>query len=133
MPAPLVGLAVAAAAKMAAKKLAQQGAKKVAKTAASRARSNSAAAAKATKASKTVLYPPKSGVKKAPHAMVGQTIKISSDPTRKVIKQPVLLKKKAALKPMSYNQLKDMPNLIKVDSVKGNAIKKVAYRKRTSN
>ena len=132
MPAPLVGLAIATAAKMAAKKLAQQGAKKVAKTAASRARVNSAAATKATKTTKAVISS-KSGVKKAPHAMVGQTIKISSDPTRKVIKQPVLLKKKAALKPMSYNQLKDMPNLIKVDSAKGNAIKKVAYRKRTSN
>jgi len=132
MPAPLVGIAVATAARLAAKKLAQQGAKKVAKTAASRARANSAAATKATKTTKTVISS-KSGIKKAPHAMVGQTIKISSDPTRKVIKQPVLLKKKAAVKPMSYNQLKDMPNLIKVDSAKGNAIKKIAYRKRTSN
>ena len=33
----------------------------------------------------------------------------------------------------SYSQLKDMPNLIKIDSAKGNSIKKVAYRRRTSN
>jgi hypothetical protein len=36
---------------------------------------------------------------------------------------------------MSYNQLKDMPNLIKIDSAKGNSLKKTAYRpnRRTSN
>jgi hypothetical protein len=36
-------------------------------------------------------------------------------------------------KPMSYSQLKDMPNLVKIDSAKGNTVKKIAYRKRTSN
>jgi hypothetical protein len=36
-------------------------------------------------------------------------------------------------KPMSYSQLKDMPNLIKIDSAKGNKVKKIAYRRRTSN
>ena len=47
MPVPLVGIAVAAAARLAAKKLAQEAVKKTAKSAAGRARSNSAAAAKA--------------------------------------------------------------------------------------
>ena len=47
MPAPIVGLAVAAAARLAAKKLAQKAVKKTARSAAGRARSNSAAAAKA--------------------------------------------------------------------------------------
>ena len=67
MPAPLVGIAVAAAARLAAKKFAQQGAKKVAQTAAARTRSNSAAAAKAVAPKKTmgpvkVLKPIKSAV-----------------------------------------------------------------------
>lgn len=35
--------------------------------------------------------------------------------------------------PPSYNQNKDMPNLIKIDSAKGNTVKKIAYRKRSSN
>lgn len=33
----------------------------------------------------------------------------------------------------SYNQNKDMPNLIKIDSAKGSTVKKIAYRKRSSN
>jgi hypothetical protein len=37
------------------------------------------------------------------------------------------------VKPKSYNELKDMPNLIKIDSAKGNKIKKIAYRRRSSN
>jgi hypothetical protein len=47
MVLPLVGIAVATAARLAAKKLAQEAVKKTAKSATSRARSNSAAAAKA--------------------------------------------------------------------------------------
>lgn len=37
------------------------------------------------------------------------------------------------VKPKSYNELKDMPNLIKIDSAKGSKIKKIAYRRRSSN
>jgi hypothetical protein len=40
---------------------------------------------------------------------------------------------KPKAKTPSYSQLKDMPNLIKIDSAKGNTVKKVAYRKRTTN
>jgi Flp pilus assembly protein TadG len=125
MPAPLVGLAIATATKMAAKKLAQQGAKKVAKTAASRASSNSAAAAKA-------VAPKKRPVKKLSPVKVLEPIKrpgpvkINTNPVT-VITGP------KKVKPKSYSQLKDMPNLVKIDSAKGNTIKKVAYRKRTSN
>jgi hypothetical protein len=39
----------------------------------------------------------------------------------------------AAPKPPSFSKNKDMPNLIKIDSAKGNTVKKIAYRKRSSN
>ena len=39
----------------------------------------------------------------------------------------------AAPKTPSFSKLKDMPNLIKIDSAKGNTVKKIAYRKRSSN
>ncbi len=122
MPAPLVGIAIATAAKMAAKKLAQQGAKKVAKTATSRARSNSAAAAKAVAAKK-----PKGPVKKLSPVKVLEPIKrpgpvkINTNPVT-VIRGP------KKVKAPSYNQAKNMPNLIKIDSAKGNKLKKTAYR-----
>lgn len=54
------------------------------------------------------------------------TIKIKSGGDIK----PALPKK---VKPKSYNQLKNMPNLIKIDSAKGNKVIKRAYRKSTSN
>ena len=156
MVAPLVGIAIGAAAKMAAKKLAQQGAKKAAKTAATRARSNSAAAAKATKPTKSTerkldMKKPcktcgmihanpafkhdarvegfKSSIGRALGGNTGKAVtervKIKSGGDIK----PAVPKK---AKPMSYSQLKDMPNLVKIDSAKGNTVKKIAYRKRTS-
>ena len=74
MPAPLVGIAVAAAARLAAKKLAQQGAKKVAKTATTRARANSASAAKAVAPKK-----PKGKLVPAKKTSTG-AIKINTNP-----------------------------------------------------
>jgi signal peptidase I len=56
----------------------------------------------------------------------GATVKIKSGGDIK----PAVAKK---VKARSYNQLKDMPNLIKIDSAKGNKVKKIAYRRRTSN
>jgi len=106
MPAPLVGLAVAAAAKLAAKKLAQQGAKKAAKTAATRARSNSAAAAKAVAPKK-----PKGSLVPARKTPTG-AIKINSGNTTKTPPKPA--------KTQSYWELKGMPSLVKVNSGKGN-------------
>ncbi len=87
MPAPLVGLAVAAAAKLAAKKLAQQGAKKVAKAAATRARSNSSAAAKAVAPSKR-KGPIKTAKLVAPRKTSTGAIKINTNP-KPVVANPV--------------------------------------------
>lgn len=85
MVAPLIGIAAAAAAKLAAKKLAQQGAKKVAKTAATRARSNSTAAAKAVAPKK-----PKGPVKTAKLVSAKKTstgaVKINTNPKPVVVK-----------------------------------------------
>ena len=54
-----------------------------------------------------------------------QVVKINSGNTT----APIKPKPKTA----SYSQLKDMPNLIKIDSAKGNTVKKIAYRKRSPN
>ncbi len=105
MPAPLVGLAIGAAAKMAAKKLATKAVKK-----------------KVIK--KEVMLKKKAAVK--PPVKANGTVKIKSGGDIK----PAFPKKD---KPMSYSQLKDMPNLVKIDSAKGNTVKKIAYRKRSSN
>jgi hypothetical protein len=94
MVAPLVGIAVAAAARLAAKKLAQAGAKKAAKSATGRARSNSAAAAKAVAPKK-----PKGPVKVLTLVPARKTstgaIKINSNPVKKkIIVSPVPAGKK---------------------------------------
>ncbi len=109
MPAPLVGIAIGAAAKIAAKKLATKAVKK-----------------KVIK--KEVMLKKKAAVKPPvkPPVKANETVKIKSGGDIK----PAFPKK---AKPMSYSQLKDMPNLIKIDSAKGNKIKKVAYRRRSSN
>jgi hypothetical protein len=115
MPAPLVGIAVAAAAKMAAKKLATKAVKKA--TIKKVAMTPKQAALKKRAAVKPPVKPP---------VKANETIKIKSGGDIK----PAFPKK---AKPMSYSQLKDMPNLIKIDSAKGNKVKKIAYRRRTSN
>jgi hypothetical protein len=82
MPVPLVGIAVTAAAKLAAKKLAQNATKKAA-TAAVRARANSAAAAKAVAPKKSTRP-----VKYAKRVYrPGEKIKVDSNPApvRKVV------------------------------------------------
>jgi polyribonucleotide nucleotidyltransferase len=168
MPAPLVGIAIATAAKMAAKKLATKAVKKKAlsntfgakgtikkqvtlkkkaavkvgpknsvkvvnpQTNAVRASKNYAATMKVTGAKSgstaslhSVLSSTANSVNKS-MGMKTPTVKIKSGGDIK----PAVAKK---AKPMSYSQLKDMPNLVKIDSAKGNTVKKVAYRKRTSN
>ena len=192
MPAPLVGAAITAAARLAAKKLAQQGAKKVAKTATSRARSNSAAASKIAAPKSSIAkrqqmiaaqekLSPKEIVKTNPQfqgkiksvlpsrVLGGRSVKVvkpssatnraasnaaNKPPSKADAKwsmekaklsarkgETVKIKSGGNIKPafpkkakgMSYSQLKDMPNLVKIDSAKGNTVKKIAYRKRTSN
>ena len=143
MPAPLVGLAIGAAAKMAAKKLAQKTAKKTITAVAKKPVSKRAAVkvvkplpaatreyinkntTNITNARKSGLVASQlaSGVKTG---MPKATVKIKSGGDIK----PAFSKK---AKPMSYSQLKDMPNLVKIDSAKGNTVKKIAYRKRSSN
>lgn len=68
---------------------------------------------------------------------------IAADKAMGLMPKPVKIKSGGDIKSaasskrklMSYNQLKDMPNLIKIDSAKGNSLKKTAYRpnRRTSN
>ena len=92
-------------------------------TPAGKAVKTAATAVKTAKAAKTA----KTNVKTEKLAMVGQTIKIKSGGD---VKSAASAKRKLT----SYNQLKDMPNLIKIDSAKGNSVKKTAYRpnRRTS-
>jgi hypothetical protein len=85
MVAPLIGIAAAAAARLAAKKLAQQAAKKAAKSAAGRARSNSAAAAKAVAPKPKKLKGP---VKVLEPIKRKGPIKIDTNPSI-VVKKPV--------------------------------------------
>jgi hypothetical protein len=98
MPAPLVGIAVAAAARMAAKKLAQQGAKKVAKTATSRARSNSAAAAKA-------VAPKKRSVKKLSPVKVLEPIKRPGPVKINTNPKPVVVKPVRTISPAAQQSI----------------------------
>ena len=107
--------------------------------AARRARSNSAAAAKAVAPKKPK---PLSPVKVLEPIKRSGPVKINTNPSTVVVK-PIKIKSGGDIKSaasskrklMSYNQLKDMPNLIKIDSAKGNSLKKTAYRpnRRTSN
>ena len=106
----------------------QEGGGGMGSSGATRARANSAAAAK-TVAPKKLKGPVKIAKKAAPtspNKPGTNTIKINTNP------KPAVVKPKK-INPPSYNQLKGMPNLVKVDSAKGNSIKKVAYRKMTSN
>jgi hypothetical protein len=153
MPAPLVGLAIGAAAKMAAKKLAQKTAKKtitavakkpVSKRAASSVRvvkpTNSLSRGTRNTANSIVSNITKSGERAKAAAQAKEKV-IAASRANGTMAKPVKIKsggdikpafsKKA--KPMSYSQLKDMPNLVKIDSAKGNTVKKIAYRKRSSN
>jgi hypothetical protein len=189
MPAPLIGAAAAAAARVVAKKLATQGAKKVAKTATSRARANSAAVAKKVAPKSSIAkrqemiaaqekLSPKEIIKTNPkfqgqmksvlpsRALGGRSVKAvspsalrsvknrTSNVTSQLRKSGEAAKRSAAdvktgtpnttvkiksggnVKPAvpkktkapSYNQAKNMPNLIKIDSAKGSKLKKTAYR-----
>jgi hypothetical protein len=126
MPVPIIAAGAAAiASRLAAKKLAQAAAKKAAQTVATRARANSAKAAVAV-APKKLKGQVKVAKLVSPKKTNTGAIKINTNP------KPAVVKPKK-INPPSYNQLKGMPNLVKVDSAKGNSIKKVAYRKMTSN
>lgn len=88
---------------------------------ATRARANSAAAAKVV-APKKLKGPVKVAAKKTSTG----AIKINTNPV------PVVVNPKK-INPPKYTSIKGMPNLIKIDSAKGNRIKRLAYRKMTSN
>lgn len=156
MPAPLVGLAIATAAKMAAKKLAQQAVKKapikkIAMTPKQAALKKKAAVKVGPKNSVKVVSPSAlRGVKNKTSNVTSQLRKSgeaakrsAADVNTGMPKATVKIKSGGDIKSaasskrklMSYNQLKDMPNLIKIDSAKGNSLKKTAYRpnRRTSN
>ena len=156
MVAPLVGIAVAAAARMAAKKLAQQAVKKapikkIAMTPKEAALKKKAAIKVGPKNSVKVVKPSTlSGVKNK-NANIAVKLRKSGEAAKRSAADvktgtpnaTVKIKSGGDIKPaasskrklMSYNQLKDMPNLIKIDSAKGNSLKKTAYRpnRRTSN
>lgn len=164
MPAPLVGLAIATAAKMAAKKLAQQAVKKapikkIAMTPKQAALKKKAAVKVGPKNSVKVVKPKTAAENSMRNATttyqtgrVGSGVRakavaqsrekaIAADKAMGLMPKPVKIKSGGDIKPAvvkkvkakSYSQLKDMPNLVKIDSAKGNTVKKIAYRKRTSN
>ena len=142
MPAPLVAASLAA--RLIARQLAEKSAKKI--------------ATKAVKKTVTKVAP-KSSVKVAKPSTLRKVKNQTSNITSELRKSGEAAKRSAAdvrtgmpnatvkiksggnikpafpkkAKPMSYSQLKDMPNLVKIDSAKGNTVKKIAYRKRTSN
>ena len=169
MPAPLVGLAVATAARLAAKKLAQQAVKKkglsntfggkktIKKTVMTPlqiALKKKAAVKRTDKASVKVVRPQTDAVRasknyastmKVTGAKSGSTAKLHSalssagnNANKSMgMKTPaVKIKSGGDIKPavpkktktLSYNQAKNMPNLIKIDSAKGSKLKKTAYR-----
>jgi hypothetical protein len=164
MPAPLVGAAALAAARIVAKKLATKAVKKapikkIAMTPKEAALKKKVAVKVGPKNSVKVVKPTnalsrattnttrsivtnlaKSG-DRAKEAAKTREKAIAASRADGTMAKPVKIKsggdikpafsKKA--KPMSYSQLKDMPNLVKIDSAKGNTVKKIAYRKRTSN
>jgi hypothetical protein len=163
MPAPLVGLAIATAAKMAAKKLAQQAVKKktikkIAMTPKQAALKKKAAVKVGPKNSVKVVKPTSAANRAARNSVstldtnsakkgfTAQAITIAANKETAVnramglMPKPVKIKSGGDIKPAvvkkvkakSYSQLKDMPNLVKIDSAKGNTVKKIAYRKRTS-
>ena len=149
MPAPLVGAAALAAARLVAKKLATQAVKKapikqIAMTPKQAALKKRAAVKRTDKASVKVVKPSTlrdvknktsnvtSQLRKSGEAakrsaadvrtgMPNATVKIKSGGDIK----PAFPKK---TKTLSYNQAKNMPNLIKIDSAKGSKLKKTAYR-----
>lgn len=164
MPAPLVGAAALAAARVIAKKLATQAVKKtpvkkIAMTPKQAALKKKAAVKVGPKNSVKVVKPTSAANRAARNSIstldtnsakkgfTAQAITIAANKETAanramgLMPKPVKIKsggdikpafpKKA--KPMSYSQLKDMPNLIKIDSAKGNKVKKIAYRRRTSN
>ena len=99
----------------------QEGGGGMGSSGATRARANSAAAAK-TVAPKKLKGPVKVAAKKTSTG----AIKINTNPV------PVVVKPKK-ITPPNILQFKGYANLIKIDSAKGSKIKKLAYRKMTSN
>jgi len=149
MPAPLVGAAAAVAARLVAKKLGTKAVKKIAMTPKEAALKKKAAVKVGPKNSVKVVKPSTlSGVKNR-NANIAVQLRKSGEAAKRTAadvktgmpNSTVKIKSGGDIKPAfpkktktpSYGQLKDMPNLVKIDSAKGSTIKKVAYRKRTSN
>ena len=109
MPAPLVGIAVAAAARLAAKKVAQEAAKRAAKTAATRARSNSAAAAKAVAPKNPSITASKMKMAKTANARR----KFDAASQKRILDNQA--KKSVKVKPAS-KQVGNPPNLARAES-----------------
>jgi hypothetical protein len=159
MPAPLIGVAAAAAARVIAKKLATQAVKKapikkIAMTPKQAALKKKAAVKATDKASVKVVKPTNAISRaatnttssiKANLAKSGERAKaaaqykekaIAADRAMGLMPKPVKIKSGGDIKPafpkktkaLSYNQAKNMPNLIKIDSAKGSKLKKTAYR-----
>jgi hypothetical protein len=144
MPAPLVGAAAAVAARLIAKKLGTKAVKKIAMTPKQAALKKKAAVKVGPKNSVKVVKPSTlSGVKnKNANVTVqlrksGEAAKRSAADVRTGMPNAtVKIKSGGDIKPafpkktktLSYNQAKNMPNLIKIDSAKGSKLKKTAYR-----
>jgi hypothetical protein len=155
MPAPLVAASLAA--RLIARQLAEKSAKKIGTKAVKKIAMTPKEAALKKKAA--VKVGPKNSVKVVKPSTLRDVKNKTSNVTSQLRKSGEAAKRSAAdvrtgmpnatvtiksggnIKPafpkkaktMSYSQLKDMPNLVKIDSAKGNTVKKIAYRKRTSN